>query len=118
MMHQDMLCTVVHRKTEVQVCTAMTWGQSGEIPCDERLQAPWTAWQEHMTQLFRDFLVPAPAKVIWKEHAPQHHEGDLGINIKYLLSLGHLPALFCSLCSPDKLACAKAEKEVPKSFTI
>ena len=40
------------------------------------------AWQEHMAQLFRDFLVPAPAKVIWKEHAPQHHEGVLGINFR------------------------------------
>ncbi len=46
------------------------------------VQAAWTAWQEHMTQLFRDFLVPAPAKVIWKEYAPQHHEGVLGINFK------------------------------------
>ena len=41
-------------------------------------QAPWEAWQEHMAQLFRDFLVPAPGRVIWKEYTPQHFEGALG----------------------------------------
>ena len=46
------------------------------------MQAPWAAWQEHMTQLFQDFLVSAPARVIWKEHAPQHFEGPLGIDPK------------------------------------
>ena len=72
--------------TEVQVISAVAcWQkegmpQSGVPAC---LQAPWMAWQEHMTQLFRDFLVPAPAKVIWKEQTPQHHEGVLGINFRF-----------------------------------
>ena len=33
-----------------------------------------------MAQLFRDFLVSAPGRVIWKEYAPQHFEGALGID--------------------------------------
>lgn len=61
------------------------------------VQAPWEAWQEHMGQLFRDFLVPAPARIILKEYAPQHFEGPLGID----------PGYAPHACRANCVSCAK-----------